>query len=490
MAETSQQRVTGTRRTLGLVGITIHAMTLIAPGAFAWLLFPLQLSISTTDIWPGMLLALGAAFLTSLGFSSLAARYPEAGNYSAYHFVKRVFEELEADHQPHKWERPAKLLTGWAAHLFYWMYPGVMIAFMTTLVDYLLRAYGYRPTVFGEVILALSLAAFIGFLGLRGIRGSMSSSILLNVVQIAIVALFSILALVLRWANPLGAPAGGWMYPTALSILAPQDLRALLQQASVSIFLVIGFEAVVSLGVASANPRRDIPRSTILSLLIQGLLAYSLQYFAFNSALPADLLALKSSTAPLGDLAVTIGDRLLAGNGYTLMMILAASVLLAGLAACLTSLNTGVRTTFAMTLDDEMPEFLSLLNESFSTPYNAVIILASVSGAVGILGAVGGITALLGITLAANLGAFLLYGIVCVMTLVVSARDSGSSWARKALAAAGALINLILAGVIFGSALQAGGSLAQGSRLALGIAAFWLLASMAYYGLRKTKTTA
>ena len=487
MAETSPQRITGSRRTLGLVGITIHAMTLIAPGAFVWLLFPLQLSISARDIWPGVMLALGAAFLTSLGFSSLASRYPEAGNYSAYHFVQRVFSELSAD-RPLKWARPAKLLTGWSAHLFYWTYPGVMIAFMTTLVVYLLRQFGYQPTVFGEVILVLSLAGFIGFLGLRGIRGSMSSSILLNVIQIVIVAVFSVLALAFRWFNPSNIPPEGWLYPQVQTVLIPQDLKIVLLQASVSIFLVIGFEAVVSLGVAAANPRRDIPRGVILSLLIQGLLAYSIQYFAFNAALPADISGLRASIAPLGDLAVLIGDHLLVGNGYTLMVIVAASVLLAALAASLTSLNTGVRTTFAMALDDEMPEFLSLLHENYSTPYNAVIILTAVSAGVGILGTVGGIPALLGITLAANLGAFILYGIICVLTVVINIHEGGgAAWLSRVLALLGLLTNLVLAGVILWSAFGMDGSTAQGARLAIGIAVFWLIASLVYYGLRRGK---
>jgi basic amino acid/polyamine antiporter, APA family len=481
MAETSPQGITGPRRTLGLVGITIHAMTLIAPGAFVWLLFPLQLSISKTDIWPGVLLALGAAFLTSLGFSSLAARYPEAGNYSAYHFVQRVFSDLnETEHA--KWARPVKFLTGWSAHLFYWIYPGVMLAFMTTLVVYLLRQFGYHPTVFGEVILVLSLAGFIGFLGLRGIRGSMTSSILLNVIQIVIVALFSVLALVFRWMNPINVPPSAWLHPQLSDVVAPHEMQALLLQASVSIFLVIGFEAVVSLGVAAANPRRDIPRGTILSLLIQGLLAYSIQYFAFNAALPAAGSPIFSSPAPLGDLAILIGDHLLAGNGYTLMIIVAASVLIAGLAASLTSLNTGVRTTFAMALDDEMPEFLSLLHEEFATPSNAVIILAAVSAGVGILGTVGGTTALLGITLATNLGAFVLYAIVCVMTLVINIQQPGGSsgWSRV-LAGLGLLINLGLAAVIVWSAFGMDGSTLQGARLALLIAVIWLAASAAYY---------
>ena len=492
MAETGAQGMTSSpKRTLGLMGITIHAMTLIAPGAFVWLIFPLQVSIASRGIWPGVILALAAAFLTSLGFSSLAARYPDAGNYSAYHFILRVFKD-EAAFQGKGGLRWLKLLAGWAAHLFYWVYPGVMIAFMTTLVDYLLRQFGYQPTVFGRVLLAASLTGFVGFLGLRGIRGSMSSSILLNVVQIVIVALFSILAIAFRVINPLKLEPQGWLYANPLDVVMPEGFLPLMLQAAVAIFLVIGFEAVVSLGVAAANPRRDIPRGTILALLIQGLLAYSVQYFAFGLAFPSaqagaqlpELAKILNSTAPLGSLAVLIGDTLMAGNGYTLMIVVAASVMTAALAASLTAINTAVRSTFAMSMDPDVPELLSLLPEQFATPYYAVLILALFSGCIGVIGTLGGLPALLGITLAANLGAFLLYGMICAITAVIEFKNLGLAGLGKCLLAAlGVLINLGLAAVIIWSAATTG-IVAQGAQIALALALAWLLFSVVYYILR------
>ena len=37
--------------------------------------------------------------------------------------------------------RFAKLLTGWSAHLFYWVYPGIMVAFMATLIGYIYNQF-------------------------------------------------------------------------------------------------------------------------------------------------------------------------------------------------------------------------------------------------------------------------------------------------------------------------------------------------------------
>src|SRR5512138_2868337 len=82
------------RKTLGLTGITINAMALTAPGAFLWLLYQAQSAArfdGVADIWPGVLLALMSALLTSLSFGELARKYPEASFRSAYHFADRFF---------------------------------------------------------------------------------------------------------------------------------------------------------------------------------------------------------------------------------------------------------------------------------------------------------------------------------------------------------------------------------------------------------------
>jgi amino acid transporter len=447
-------------------------MTMIAPGAFVWFLLPIQLSLAgARGIWAGVLLALAAAFLTAAAFSTLARRFPEAGFYSAYHFAQQVFRE-----QGGGAALPLKFVTGWAAHLFYWIYPGVMVAFLTTLIDYLLRQFGSQPTVFGKLILAAAIAGFIGFLALRGISGSMTASILLNVLQISVLLIFSAAAIAFRLINPLSLGEAGWLYPQPAEIFLPAGgAQGILVQAAAAIFLVLGFESVVSLGVAAVNPRRDLPRGTILALLLQGLLAYSLQYFAFSFALTPEGL----TAVPLGDLALRIGDRLLAGNGFTLMLVAAASVLLAGLAAALTALNTGVRTTFAMMMDPDMPEYLGLLRGRSATPYTAVVILSIVSAVIGLAGALGGSGVLAGLMLAVNLGAFILYAVVCGMSLAAS-----PGWRGRVLGLAGLLVNLGLGAVIVFSALDAGATGAA-ARLALILSAAWLLLSGGYYALRR-----
>ena len=132
---------------LGLMGATMNAMALIAPGAFLWITYQIQASATApggtsvgSDIWPGILAALAVAFLTALSYSQLARIYPEAGFASAAYFAEKAFiDNAEGKHKggATSMARVSKLATGWAAHLFYWVYPGVMVAMFATMIGYL-----------------------------------------------------------------------------------------------------------------------------------------------------------------------------------------------------------------------------------------------------------------------------------------------------------------------------------------------------------------
>ncbi len=213
------------RKTLGLTGITINAMALTAPGAFLWLLYQVQVAASfdsVADIWPGVFLALLSALITAFSFGELARRYPEAGFRSAYHFADRFFARQE-NRRNQIFARIGKFATGWAAHLYYWIYPGVLVAFMGILADYLLRYFGYQPTVFGEALLASSFAAFIGFLALRGITGTTTTSVILNTIQLTTLIIFAVLAIAFRIVNPASFGSADWVYPSAGAVLFPHS---------------------------------------------------------------------------------------------------------------------------------------------------------------------------------------------------------------------------------------------------------------------------
>jgi APA family basic amino acid/polyamine antiporter len=494
----SAQTETGMKKTLGLTGVTVNAMALIAPGAFLWMTYQLQAAnldaqgMSTAaDMWTGIVAALIVAFLTAFAFAELARRYPDAGSGSAYYFAEKAFLD-RANPSHRRWARLAKFITGWAAHLFYWVYPGVMVAFMAVLVTYICGQFGLAVPVAGQVLVACLFSALVGWIAMRGISGSTMASIIINVIQLSALAVFSVLAILFRLRNPLGVAVQGWYHPTASSIVLPHNFSGLLFQSTIAILILVGFESSTALAAEAKDPRRDIPRGVILSLAIQGLFAYLFEYFAANYALSDRLVsadgtlhgiaAAAASGAPIGDLAVQIGNTFLGGNGFAFMLVIAFTVAIAILGTTLAAMNTGVRISFAMAQDTEMPDVLGLLHERYATPYVGVVIMVIVSALIGSIGVVGGVMALTGITLASNLGTFVLYALICGLTVVAFAGGREFSFFKHGLIPAlGLVANLIMVSAIFIIGMASGGITARSTYLALGISLTWLVLSVVYF---------
>ncbi|HVM68035.1 MAG TPA: APC family permease, partial [Acidimicrobiales bacterium] len=130
------------KRTLTLTGVTVNAMALIAPGAFLWTTFQLQAAqtsggkTTAPDMWTGLFFALVLAMLTAYSYSELARIYPDAGTGSTYYFAEAALLEKESSGH-RQYARAAKLTVGWISHLYYWLYPAIMIGFTGTLFGYI-----------------------------------------------------------------------------------------------------------------------------------------------------------------------------------------------------------------------------------------------------------------------------------------------------------------------------------------------------------------
>lgn len=482
----------GMKRTLGLTGVTVNAMALIAPGAFLWITMQIQASNTggDTDMWTGIVAALLVAFLTALAFAELARRYPEAGAGGSYYFAEKAFlDREESGHQ--RFARLAKFVTGWAAHLFYWVYPGVMVAMMATLITYIFGQFGLNLPMSAQILVAVLFSVAVGFIAVRGITGSTNLAIAINVIQLVSLVGFSILAIAFRVKNPLHATQ--WAHPAAISIVWPHSLGAMLFQSTIAILILVGFESSTSLAGEAINPKRDIPRGVILSLVIQGVFAYLLEYFAANYAVSEKLVnvaadgtrttgmaAVAASGAPIGDLVRQIGDSMLGGNGFMLMIVIAATVALAVLGTTLAAMNTAVRISFAMAQDQEMPSVMGALHGRHATPHKGVWILVAVSAVLGSIGVMN-VTALTGITLASNIGTFILYALICGLTFVAFAgRSEFHSGKHALIPLLGLLGNLALLTGIVIIGLKTPGVTANATKFALWMTLGWGVVSAIY----------
>src|SRR5271165_6655942 len=193
MADTAPQM----KATLGLTGLTMNAMALIAPGAFLWLTFAPQAATGATapSMWIGIVFALLLCLATAVCYAELAKLYPGTG--SSYYFAEQSFLNHE---QAWKYARLAKFVVGWGSHLYYWIYPGVMVAVMGVLCGYLvgtlwpsfMSASNPGPMFMMAVAVVFSFA--IAWIGQRGVAGSTNVNIAINVIQITALLIFAVMA--------------------------------------------------------------------------------------------------------------------------------------------------------------------------------------------------------------------------------------------------------------------------------------------------------
>ncbi len=210
--------------TLGLTGLTMNAMALIAPGAFLWLTFFIQATTGTTGpaMWLGIFVALLLCLATAVAYAELSKLYPGPG--SSYFFAEQSFLNHE---KAWKYARLSKFIVGWGSHLYYWIYPGVMVGVTGIFVGYVvgtlwpnsMSASNPGPVFMGLVAILFSLG--VAYIAHRGVNGSTGVNIAINVIQISALIVFSVMALGYRMNHPPGSVA--WQFDSTSGEAYPYE---------------------------------------------------------------------------------------------------------------------------------------------------------------------------------------------------------------------------------------------------------------------------
>jgi APA family basic amino acid/polyamine antiporter len=206
MSNNPQENPTGT---LGLTGLTVNAMALIAPGAFLWLTFEEQslygAPMAGCAMWFGILTALALCYATAISYSELSKIYPGAG--SSYLYTEQAFLSKT---KAVKFSRIAKFIVGWASHLYYWVYPGVMVGVTAIFCGYM--ANQFWPTVFSPaynsplfmIIVCVVFSLLVGWIASRGVSGSTGVNTAVNIIQITALIIFTCMAISYRLKHNQG----------------------------------------------------------------------------------------------------------------------------------------------------------------------------------------------------------------------------------------------------------------------------------------------
>jgi amino acid transporter len=448
----AEQNAPQMQATLGLTGLTSNAMALIAPGAFLWLTFGIQANTGVAGqpstapaMWIGILAALALCLATAVAYAEISKLYPGTG--SSYYYAEQA---LLSKDKAFKYARLAKFIVGWGSHLYYWVYPGVMVAVTGVFCGYIVGFLwpnvmsGSNPGPVFMGLVAVVFSFFVAWIASKGAGASTAVNLAINVVQISALIVFSVLALGYRASHPSGSPGfqydsqtlstysfqfqtdktgatvrdasgnplplldsagkpvpfqitypetdstGAFLtHPSAASVVAPHKISYLFIQATVAILILVGFESVTSMGGEAKNPTKHIPIAVIASLLIQGLVCYLIEYFAANYFLNSGytMASASGSAAPIGDMMIVVGDALLGqGPGKYFMLAEAITVFFALIGTTLSCMNTGARVTYAMGKDDEAPEHFGILHAGSLSPRKAIWTLAVISAVIGVVG--------------------------------------------------------------------------------------------------------
>ena len=368
----AEQKAPQMQATLGLTGLTSNAMALIAPGAFLWLTFAIQANTGVAGqpstaptMWLGIVAALLLCLATAVAYAEISKLYPGTG--SSYYYAEQA---LLSQNAMFKYARIAKFVVGWGSHLYYWVYPGVMVATTGIFVGYVVGFLypnvmsGSNPGPVFMALVAVAFSFFVAWIAAKGAGASTAVNLAINIVQISALIVFSVLALGYRANHPSGstgattfqydsqslatytyqfatAKDGSTMrdasgtplplldsagkpvpyvitYPetdatgnflthtSAASVVGVHKISYIFIQATVAILILVGFESVTSMGGEAKNPTKHIPIAVISSLLIQGLVCYLIEYFAANYFLNSGY-----SMANASGSAAPIGDMMI-----------------------------------------------------------------------------------------------------------------------------------------------------------------------------------
>jgi amino acid transporter len=310
-------------------------------------------------------------------------------------------------------------------------------------------------------------------------------------------------------------------HTSAASVVTPHKFSYLFIQACIAILLLVGFESVTSMGEEAKNPKKDIGRAVLLSLVVQGAVCYLFEYFAANYFLNSGYTVSNAgaSGAPLGDMMVLVGTWLFGSYaaGRAFMLVQAGTVFLALIGTTLACINTGARVTYAMGRDEEMPAHFGLVHGKTLSPHRAIWTLVFLSMVIGIITTVaylGGTTpaaldkhnwwyslgifkpefytncpnTLVFVTLISNFGTFLLYMTTCLVAIVAfREHHSFSGFKHFVVPIFGLLANLGCMIFYLVGPFAVSGMSWKEPYIALGVAAVWGVYGLIYFKLRSAK---
>jgi amino acid transporter len=324
---------------LGFPALFAQSVALISPTMTAVLIIPLAFASAGEGTW--LAYAFGTVMLLFVVFclNQFAKRSAFSGSMYAY-----TAKGLGPS---------AGVFSGWT---LIWAYYFIAVAGMCGFAVFcgqLLSALGYHGSVHPIVFFAISAVA-CWVIAYKDIR---VSSVLTLVFEGASVACITALAFVILFKH-------GFSVDTKQLSLSGVNVRGMGLAVVACIFSLVGFESATTLGSEAKNPRRNVPRAVIASLLITGLFMVFMAYVEVGGT--SDYGTAWSS-APLNFLAQVYGV-----SWFRIPVSIGAMVSFFSLS--LSCLNAGSRIIYPMARHRIFSGHLGRAHATNRTPHVAVTV--------------------------------------------------------------------------------------------------------------------
>jgi amino acid transporter len=342
---------------VGLAGAIMQNVTHIAPAIAAF--FFTQTLVGVAGGQAPLAYFIGLLIVIPLGvcLMQLAKKFPSAGGY--YTYVSRTLGPVMG------------FLTGWVFVLYSPVVAGPSLAVLGQILqDELSTNYGVTWFHWWyAVVIGIPLVAWAGY---SGVSFSIKWIVVVGAAEFLIVLALGLTGL----ANP--GPGGFSLAPFTTSF-NPGGI-ATFSGVFIAVVLTVqgltGWEAAVPLAEETENPRRNVPRSIMASILIIGIMLVIAQWGQLIGWGTNDLPKLiSSSELP----ALVIAHRVWGGLWWLTLLAMITSVLGASLACQ----NVATRMWYSMGRSGVLPGAFAKVHPTRKTPTTAVtaqLILSVVLG--------------------------------------------------------------------------------------------------------------